>query len=136
MVSVREGHKARRVEAQSCMCTKADKNSREQEVTFVLLHSIGLDHCHCPLLGEEKVDLPLGLLWAVAAVQLVDGLVLRSELGSQTGRAQALESAVAGFGRPTLTLTSVQIPVASLVKICLILLYEHQIISQDKTIGS
>lgn len=62
----------------------------------MLLHSIGLDHCQCPLPGEEKVDLPLGLLRAVAAVQLVDGLVLHSELGSQTGRAQTLESAITG----------------------------------------
>lgn len=78
------------------LCTKADQNLCEQEVTFVLLHSIGLDHCQCPLPGEEKVDLPLGLLRAVAAVQLVDGLVLHSELGSQTGRAQTLESAITG----------------------------------------
>lgn len=62
----------------------------------MLLHSIGLDHCQCPLPGEEKVDLPLGLLRAVAAVQLVVGLVLHSELGSQTGRAQTLESAITG----------------------------------------
>lgn len=58
----------------------------------MLLHCIWLDHCQCSLLGEEKVDLPLGLLQAVAAMELVNGLVFRSKLDSQTGRAQTLES--------------------------------------------
>lgn len=57
-----------------------------QETTFVLLRSVGLDHRQRPLPGEEEVDLPLGLLGAVAAVQLVDGLLLlHSQLGPQTG---------------------------------------------------
>lgn len=62
----------------------------------MLLHRVWLDHCQRSLLREEEVDLPLGLLRAVAAMQLVDGLVLHSELDSQTGRAQTLESIITG----------------------------------------
>lgn len=69
--------------------------------TFVPLHSIWLDHCQCPLLREEKVDLTLGFLQAVAAMELVDGLVFYSELDPQTGRAQTLESIITGTANST-----------------------------------
>lgn len=74
-------------------------------MTFVLLNGIWLDHCQRPLLGEEEVDLPLGLLQAVAAMQLVNGLVFHSELDSQAGRAQTLDSIITGTTSSTVFLS-------------------------------
>lgn len=50
--------------------------------TSVLLHGIRLNHGQRLLLREEEADLSLGLLVTAAAVQLIDGIVLYSELRS------------------------------------------------------